>query len=109
MELKIDSLQANKTEAALESNSKLFYSCEAQVKNKQLHDKKVTLNPLYHITWGDRWPVVKDSNLLRVQKLDYNTPIITNTLKLQIKHSLNTVISTNDNTDIKAGTNAQRP
>ena len=40
--------------------------------------------------------------------------MITITLKLQIKHSLNTDISqniqsTNDNTDIKAGTNVQRP
>ena len=93
MELKIDSLQANKTEAVLESNSKLFYSCEAQVKNKQLHDKKVTLSPLYHITWEDQWPEVKNSTLLKVQKLDYSTPISTNTLKIQVNHSLNTIIS----------------
>ena len=57
--------------------------------------------------------MVKDSNLLRVQKLDYNTPIIKNTLKLQIKHSLNTdknrnSQSTTDNTNIKAGTNIQK-
>ena len=44
---------------------------------------------MYHINWEKEWPVILNSNSLRVQKLDYNTPI-TKTLKLKITHSLKT-------------------
>ena len=67
---------------------------------------------MYHINWEKEWPVILNSNLLRVQKLDYNTPI-TKTLKLQIKHSLNTdksqsSQSTTDFTNKESGTNIHK-
>ena len=113
IELSSESFQTNATEAVLCGSSRLFFSCEAQIKNKQFLSTTVTLQPLYRINWENEWPLILNSNLLQVQKIDYKTPI-NKTLKLHINHSLNTEKSlkrqsTSDFTSLESGTihNAQ--
>ena len=88
IELSNESFQSNAT-TGMVANSRLFFSCEAQIKNKQFLGTTVTLQPLYRINWENEWPLILNSNLLQVQKIDYKTPI-NKTLKLHINHSLNT-------------------
>ena len=92
------------------ANSRLFFCCEAQTKNKQFLGTTVTLQPLYRIDWENDWPLILNSNLLQVHKIDYTTPI-NKILKLHINHSLNTEKSksTSDFTSLESGTihNAQ--
>ena len=47
------------------------------------------MQPLYRIDWGNNWPLILNSNLLQVQKIDYKTAI-NKTLKLHINHTLST-------------------
>ena len=42
IEMSSESLQNNATEAVLSGSSRLFFSCEAKIKNKKFFDKTVT-------------------------------------------------------------------
>ena len=44
---------------------------------------------MYNINWVKEWPIILNSNLLRVKNLEYKTPM-TKTLKLKVTHSLET-------------------
>ena len=89
VEVNSEALQNNATELVSTGSSKLFFNCEAKVKNKNLFNKTVTIEPMYNLIWEKEWPVILDSNLLKVKNLIYKTPM-TKTLKLKVTHSLET-------------------
>ena len=55
IELDGESFQSNATTGMI-ANSKLFFNCDAQVKNKKIIGTTVNLQPLYCINWKNYWP-----------------------------------------------------
>lgn len=88
IELDGESFQSNATTGMI-ANSKLFFYCDAQVKNKKIVGTTVNLQPLYSINWTNDWPCIVNSNLLRIKNFDYKTAI-NKKIKLQINHTLST-------------------
>ena len=70
IELKSDALDSNANGMILNGSSKLLFTSEATVRNKNLVNKNVVLQPMYSITWENNWTILINSNLLRV-KISY--------------------------------------
>ena len=102
IELDGGSRQSNSTTEMI-ANSEIFFSCKAQLRNKKFIGATVDLQPLYSITWQNKWPLVANSNLLLIKNCEYN--IATNKkIKLQIDHTINHTVSTENRSDIEPST-----
>ena len=87
------------------ANSKIFFSCKAQVRNKKFIGATVDLQPLYSITWQDKWPLVANSNLLLLKNCEYKIATYKK-IKLQIDHTINHTVSTENRSVIEPSTSS---
>ena len=70
-------------------SSKLLFTCAATVKNKNLVNKTVVLEPMYSVKWENNWPILINSNLLQIKNIEYTRQSLNkNTIKLKAVHSL---------------------
>ena len=64
LEIKHGALDSHANEMISNGSSKLLFTCAATVKNKNLVNKTVVLEPMYSVKWENNWPKLINSNLL---------------------------------------------
>ena len=70
LEIKHGALDSHANEMISNGSSNILFTSAASVKNKNIVNKTVLIEPMYTVKWESNWPILSNSDLLKIKTLN---------------------------------------